>query len=118
MDIDAQRAQRLFQAVVAQSLVDATADDAPFSKKPLKRRKSEDDEAYLQRTAASFVRRQASANRPRTDAREWLLNDMTGFAQVVSLAGYNPTDIRERARKLAREGWPRRAEIAAFEEAA
>lgn len=115
MDIDPWRAQRLLQAIVTQALVDATAKDAPFSKKPLsplKRKKNESAGAYhkrmADRTAAAMERRQKTANRPRTEAREWLLRDMESFPSLVSLAGYNATDVRERARKLERDGWPRR----------
>lgn len=126
MDIDAHRAQRLFQAVVAQALIDATAPDAPYSTEPLKplirKRKAatktkrahfiETKKEWLARNAARNVaaieRRKITANAPREEARSWLLSDMENFPRIVSLAGYNPIDIREKARRLAGEGWPTR----------
>lgn len=131
MDIDARRAQRLFQAVVAQALLDATAPDARYSTKPLlpvarKRTKAtkknrarfaetkkQYEDRLAQRNKDALELRRLRANAPRTQARAWLLSDIESFAQIVSLAGYNPVDIRERARKLADEGWPARVKASA-----
>lgn len=110
MDIEAQRGQRLFQAVVAQALIDATEDrkPRPISLR-LKRRKHESTIDYRRRRNEMFAQRKAcavlTANRERDEARNWLLNDKADFPLVVSLAGYNPDDIRERARKLDARGW-------------
>lgn len=114
MDIDAQRAQRLFQAVVTQALIDATAETIiPKSlQKAIRRNKAESDEQYAQKCVTVQAQRMGSANKMQTDARDWLLNDMASFPEIVSLAGYNPIDIRERARKLAKGGWQRPGDLA------
>ena len=116
MEIDPNAAKRLFQAVVTQALVDATSTPTvPAHGLTVQRRKDESDAAYADRSAqvleARRARTERKANAERDDARNWLLSDMESFPEIVSLAGYNPKDIRERAKKLAAKGWPRLAGV-------
>lgn len=106
MDIDAQAAQRLFQAVVTNALIDACSTPRPISEK-VKRRSSESDIEYAARKRRVIESRKVAAVKDRDDARKWLLAGGQDFSTIVTLAGYNPTDIRERSQKLAQRGWPR-----------
>lgn len=114
MDIDARAALRLMQAVVTQAFVDATSEPKkmPTISDKVKRRADEGDVEYAERSEQLLAYRQANAiawtTADRDEAREWLLKGGDSFEQIVSLAGYNPDDIREQAQKLARNGWPRR----------
>lgn len=115
MDIDAHRALRMFQAIVAQAAHDATAsDNVKFSRKPLRRRTAETDAEYEFRNAQALKSRHLSANRPRTEARNWLLGNSPDFRMIASLAGYNPDDVLERSVRQAALGWPRRVKEAEF----
>lgn len=91
MDIDPDRAKQLFQAIITQALVDAIKEPKDFIRKE---GESSDDFRDRCRNTCDV-----------TDARDWLLNDMENFPRIASLAGYNPTDIRQRSRKLAANGW-------------
>ncbi len=113
MDIDADRALRLFQAIVTQALEDAISEVGKPAKVSTKvsRRAGEGWCDWIVRRRATITDREAYAvvaeAKDRNDARHWLTKDMEAFPKIVSLAGYNPTDIRERARKLEAVGWPR-----------
>jgi hypothetical protein len=111
---DPHAVSRLFQAVVTQALIDATGDPR-YVRKPLENVRRKNDETledYAERKAEILNARKANWERETTivrdEARDWLLYEQSGaFAQIVSLAGYNPDDIRERAIKLAAKGWPK-----------
>ena len=107
MDIDADRAQRLFQAVVTQALIDATS-DPKLNTRPIKRKPDHDDIQHARRVKLIENQRKAKLHKAlqeRGEARRWLLLDEASFPEIVSLAGYNPDDIRERSKKLARAEW-------------
>jgi len=112
-DIDPRAAQQLFQAIVTQALIDATSIPKPIKTKPIKSNpyKNETIDERLQRGWVDFLKRQSlaltAAKRERDEARNWLLRDMESFPQITSLAGYEPTDIRQRAKRLAASGWIR-----------
>ena len=97
--------RRLFQAVVTQALIDACGPEPKWSDKPVKRVKGEDDIAYYNRNAAKLAKRKAKAYALRATARQWLTEMGDDFAYVVSLAGYDPDDIRERSLRLEHRGW-------------
>ena len=105
--------KRLFQAVVTQALIDACSPEPKWSDKPVKRAKGEDDITYYNRNAAKLAKRKAKAYAIRSTAREWLTEMSDDFAYVVSLAGYNPDDIKERSVALERRDWamPTRVEF-------
>lgn len=107
MDIDAQRAQRLFQAVVTQCVIDACKTPRPPNE-VVKRNAGESDAEYDNRRRLELMKRHNDfhrAMRQRNEARRWLLEDEEGFPEVVSLAGYDPSDVRERSHKMAAAGW-------------
>jgi hypothetical protein len=76
---------RLMQSVVAQALIDAVR-------------------AVPAKGATSHI----EALRERDEARDWLTSNGSNFREIVSLAGLNPDDVRERSIKLQGEGWFRR----------
>jgi hypothetical protein len=121
MDPDARACQHLMQSVVLQALVDACApDNQSYSKYQPKRdvTRGETEDQWQARCERTMQLRAINANRHRTEARRWLLNDSDDFVLVCSMAGYNPQDIRERARKLADAGWPVRFKRTYFQRAA
>ncbi len=110
MDIDAERAERLFKAIVAQALIDATSTPRAVSfYRKVPRADNEGWCDWLARRRETLARREAIAisneSKDRNEARIWLTRDADNFPLVTSLAGYNPDDIRQRSRKLEAAGW-------------
>ena len=107
MDIDALRAQRLFQAVVAQALIDATS-QPELTIGHIPRREGEGIVDYRTRRAKSIQSRQSQYQqqiRTRDVARRWFVEGGADFRRVCSLADYDPNAIRDRAMRLERDGW-------------
>jgi hypothetical protein len=81
---------RMMRAVIVTALIDAATPICP-------RRPAE--------TENHFNGRRIKETGIQRDAREWLLDDTEDFPMIASFAGYDATDLRERARKMANSGW-------------
>lgn len=74
--------QRLFQAIILQAFVDATARIGKHK--------------YCGHTKATV-----------SQARTWLINNVIDFEMVCTYAGVDPITVRKTAQRMKRHGWPR-----------
>lgn len=103
MDWDSKAVQRLYQAVVSTAVEDAVK--VPKWSTSVSRKKDECDTDYAKRKIDTIARRKTSAERQRDEARAWLLSGSNDFKFICTAAGYNPDDVRDRAARMALNGW-------------
>lgn len=85
----------LWRAVIAQAINDACDRKLPSPKA----------DGIAEKTRQSREANLREARRIRMQARDWLLRDNRDFRHVCHMAGLDPDAVRERAQKLARNGW-------------